>query len=61
MPDPVSMLRVPGATASRRCGTSFGIDLEVDELAGLVHVEEGRLVEQAVERCFLIRQQGEAG
>ena len=39
----------------------LGIDLEVDELAGLVHVEEWRLVEEAVERCFLIREQAEEG
>ena len=34
-----------------------GIDLEVDELAGLVHVEKGRLVEKAVKRGVLIRKQ----
>ena len=36
----------------------LGIDLEVDELAGLVHVEKRRMVEQAVERGVLIGQQG---
>ena len=38
-----------------------GIDLEVDELAGLVHVEKGRLVEKAVKRGVLIRKQAEEG